>query len=350
MATETYIHNDIRKKKYRSIDEELFERYGGKVYKLSLQTGCGCPNRDGTKGVGGCIFCGEKGAGEFAESCLIPVERQIELAKERVRLKAGKQPAGYIAYFQSFTNTYGDFGRLSELFGKAIENPDILILSVATRPDSISEEMYRFLGELNKIKPVWIELGLQTVHEDTAEFIKRGYDLAVFENAVMRLKKEGITVIVHMIAGLPGEDEERIKETALYISGLQDNAGNPLIDGIKIHLLYVLEDTELGRMYKEFGGGKISPESGGAEDIIIPSGEGSVKWHIFSMEEYVSLVTDILELLPEGMTVHRITGDAPKSLLIAPKWSGDKKRVLNAFTKEFKIRESCQGKRRKKNG
>ena len=344
------VNNAGRKKPYRSIGDELFDTYGGKVYKLSLQTGCGCPNRDGTKGRGGCIFCGEKGSGEFAESCLIPIGEQIELAKNRVRLKAGKSPAGYIAYFQSFTNTYGEFGRLSGLFREAIENPDILILSIATRPDSISDEMYGFLGELNKIKPVWVELGLQTVHEDTARFIRRGYEFGTFEEAVKRLKREGITVITHMIAGLPGESEERIKETAGYISELSDETGQPLIDGMKIHLLYVLEGTDLGRLYKEYGGGKALPENGGCEDMLIPFEGSFIKWHIFSMEEYVSLVTDILERLPERIVVHRITGDAPKSLLIAPKWSGDKKRVLNAFTKEFKIRESYQGKRRNKNG
>ena len=336
-------HPYTQEKRMRSVGDELKESYGGKVYKLSLQTGCSCPVRDGSKGRGGCIFCGESGAGEFAESPVLPVTEQIRLAKAKVEAKMGKSPAGYIAYFQSFTNTYGDFDKLRSMFSEAISNPDILILSIATRPDCISNEMYGLLGELNRIKPVWIELGLQTVHEDTAEFIRRGYSLEVYEEAALRLKAEGVTVITHMIAGLPGEDRDRIMETARYLAEAKDPEGWPLTDGIKIHLLYVLKGTELGRLYEKYSEGC---GDGTGEDMLIPWGEKKLRWHIFSMEEYLELITDILEILPESMVIHRITGDAPKSLLLAPLWSGDKKRVLNAFTKRLKDKESYQGKRR----
>ena len=345
---------DTWKRPWHSVGDELLRIYGGKVYKLSLETGCTCPVRDGTKGTGGCIFCGETGAGEFAERADVPVKEQIWLAKERVAAKVGRTPAGYIAYFQSFTNTYGDFGRLSAMFREAADSPDILILSIATRPDCISEEMYRFLGELCRKKPVWVELGLQTAHERTADFIRRGYDTEVFKEAAKRLKAEGITVIAHMIAGLPGEDEDMIKETARYISGLEGKEGEPLVDGIKIHLLYVLEGTDLGNIYKEaLEKNRCSgDESFDAKTSVCECGEDlgisfegeKLNWHIFSMEEYIELLIDILELLPQRMVIHRITGDAPKSLLLAPMWSANKKRVLNTFSRRLGERESYQGK------
>ncbi len=294
---------------YRSLNDEMKEKFGQKVYKLALEGGFTCPNRDGTLGTRGCIFC-LGGSGDFAEKLCPSVTEQIEKAKSRV---AHKNPSGkYIAYFQSFTNTYGPVEKMRTLFGEAISHPDVVGLSVGTRPDCLSEETVELLSDLNKIKPVWVELGLQTIHEKTAEYIRRGYHLSVFDDAVSRLKKAGIYVVVHMIIGLPGETPEMIWETAEYI-------GKSGADGIKFQLLHVLEGTDLA---DDFAAGKFS---------------------VLEMEEYISVLEECIRRIPKEMTVHRLTGDGSKRRLVAPLWSADKKRVLNAINLAFEKDEVIQG-------
>lgn len=302
---------------YHSLDYELKHTFGRKLYKLSLDGGMTCPNRDGTCGSRGCIFCSEGGSGDFAAPLGGDVWKQIEAAKERIRKKMppADGSADYIAYFQSFTNTYASTDYLSQLFSRAISHPEIAALSIATRPDCLPDETIALLSSLNRIKPVWVELGLQTIHEDTARLIRRGYALSVFEEALKKLKAAGLTVIVHVILGLPGESRERMTETIAWL------ADRP-IDGIKLQLLHVLKGTDLAAMYQ------------------------SDPFPVFSMEEYIDFVIDCVELLPPELTVHRLTGDGPKNLLIAPLWSADKKRVLNTLSRRFKERGTWQGRRK----
>ena len=295
---------------YHTFHEAMHRQFGGKVYKLALDGGMSCPNRDGTCGTRGCIFCSEQGSGEFAAPRCTDIRQQLNNAKERVRQKS--KNAGYIAYFQSFTNTYAPLDYLRRLFRDAIGQEEIVALSIATRPDCLPPETVALLEELNRIKPVWVELGLQTIHEDTARYIRRGYDLEVFDDAVRRLKAAGLTVIVHQILGLPGEDRSRMLETARYI-------GASGADGIKLQLLHILEGTDLAA---EWRAGKVP---------------------VLELEEYLSILADCIRVLPPEMVIHRLTGDGPKRLLLAPLWSGDKKRVLNALNRFF-IRENvCQG-------
>lgn len=290
------------KMNYYSLNDYLKEKYGEKIYKIAINGGFTCPNRDGTIGKGGCIFCSGQGSGEFAEDAALSVTDQIERGKGRVsdKIKNGR----YIAYFQAFTNTYAPVERLRELFVEAINHPDIAILSIATRPDCLPEDVISFLSELNRIKPVWIELGLQTIHERTAEYIRRGYPLSVYDDAVKRLKAEGITVIVHVILCLPGESEAEMLETVRYVV-----SGG--IDGMKLQLLQVLSGTDLA---KDYLAGKFS----------LPT-----------LDEYCDLVIKCLRLIPEHVVVHRITGDGDKKLLIAPKWCGDKKTVINTLKRRI---------------
>ncbi|MGI6117630.1 MAG: TIGR01212 family radical SAM protein [Bilifractor sp.] len=300
--------------KIRTISEELKKTYGVKVYKLSLSSGCTCPNRDGTLGTGGCSFCSAGGSGDFAAPFL-PLEEQLRVARQRVDAKipasVPEDRRRYIAYFQSYTNTYGDADRLRKLYTETIRRKEIVILSVGTRPDCLPPEQMEMLRELNRIKPVWVELGLQTIHERTAERIGRGYSFPVFEKAYRELTDAGITVIVHIILGLPGESREDMLETVRCLADLR-----PVLPGIKIQLLHILKGTRLAEEYER-----------GAEDI-----------HILTLGEYCSLVADCLELLPEETVIHRLTGDGPKRLLVEPKWSGDKKRVLNALNREIRTR------------
>lgn len=285
------------------------EKFGEKVYKLALEGGFTCPNRDGTLGTKGCVFC-LGGSGDFAEKPCENIFLQIERAKARV---AAKNPSGkYIAYFQSYTNTYGPVEKMRALFTEAISHPDVVALSIGTRPDCLPDEALELLSELNKIKPVWVELGLQTVHEKTAKYIRRGYPLCVFDSAVKRLKKAGIYVIVHMIIGLPGETSEMIAKTAEYI-------GKSGADGIKLQLLHVLEGTDL------------------AEDYV------SGKFKTLELEEYISVLEECIRRIPPKMTVHRLTGDGSKKHLVAPLWSADKKRVLNDINAAFRKDKLEQG-------
>ena len=299
---------------YLSFNEAMRARFGTKVYRLSLQSGCTCPNRDGTIGTGGCTFCSEGGSGDFAAP-LLPIGEQIEEAKKRVdaKIPSSIAPADrrYIAYFQSYTNTYGSVDRLRALYSEALANPQIVALDIGTRPDCLPPEMLQMLRDLQITsgKPVWVELGLQTIHEDTARRVRRGYELPVFEDAYGRLKNSGLEVIIHVILGLPGETREDMLETVRYLTLL-----TPPPDGIKLQLLHILKGTELAREYE------------------------ADPFPLFTLDSYCDLVVDCLRLLPPETVVHRITGDGPKRLLIAPQWSADKKRVLNTLNK--RIREA----------
>ena len=286
----------------QKLSDVLKQQYGEKIYKLSLTSGCTCPNRDGTAGFGGCAFCSEGGSGEFA-SRSEESEEQIEEAKERIRKKVSARR--FIAYFQSFTNTYGDVARLTELYEKVIRRDDIVILSIGTRPDCLGEDVMEMLRHLNSIKPVWVELGLQTMHEETALRMNRGYSLSVFEEALRKLKCAGIQVVVHVIFGLPGETKEDMLQTIRYLAGL-----DPTPDGIKLQMLNVLKGTRLAREYKEH------------------------PFPLLSMEEYTDLVAQSIRTLPEKMVLHRMTGDGPGDLLIAPDWVRNKKKVLNTINRK----------------
>ena len=282
-----------------TLNDHLRSRFGRKIYKLSLTSGCTCPNRDGTLGMRGCIFC--DGAGAFAECGSIP--EQLAAAKARVAAKVGAD-AGYIAYFQAFTNTYGPVERLRPLFLSAMEPGDVVVLSIATRPDCLSDEVIDLLAELCSIKPVWVELGLQTIHPQTAAWMRRGYDLPVFDDAVRRLKAVGAEVIVHQILGLPGETLADMAATACYI-------GRSGVNGVKFHLLHVLRGTDLEA---EWRAGRV------------PSME---------LEDYIAALETCIRQIPREMVIHRMTGDGAKRDLLAPMWSGDKKRVLNTIHAAF---------------
>ena len=310
---------DWNGKPYHSLDYEMKRRFGTKVYKIALEGGMTCPNRDGTIGTGGCIFCSAGGSGDFA----IPlqgaagmteesVHRQIDLAISRISRKMGSSPGAYIAYFQSYTNTYAPVSYLRQLFTAAILHPEIRVLSIATRPDCLPEEVLDLLEELNQIKPVWIELGLQTIHPDTARLIRRGYELDCFTDAKNRLRRRGLEVIVHVILGLPGEDRTQMLETVSWL-------GSNDIQGIKLQLLHILKGTDLALLYEQ------------------------TPFPVMSMEEYLDLVIDCVSLLPPEIVIHRITGDGPKNLLIAPLWSANKRLVLNTLTRRFQERGITQG-------
>ena len=285
----------------RTVGEELKARYGKKIYKIALNGGCTCPNRDGTLGTRGCIFCSGAGSGEFAENAGLSITEQIE------RGKMPEQGGGYIAYFQAFTNTYAPVERLRSMFLEAIEHPDVMILSIATRPDCLPEAVLDLLEEMNRIKPVWIELGLQTVHGQTAEYIRRGYPLQVYDQAVQNLQKRGLYTIVHVILGLPGEERADMLETVRYVrdSGVQ---------GIKLQLLHVLQGTDLALEYEA---GRVP---------------------VMDLDTYTDLVADCVALIGDKLTIHRLTGDGSRRSLIAPLWSTDKKRVLNTVRRKIKER------------
>ena len=292
----------------RRLSDYCKEKFGTKVYRLALSSGATCPNRDGKVGTGGCSFCSEKGSGEFAID-VMDLDLQIERAKALISKKfpnsINTAERKYIAYFQSFSNTYGDTKRLIGLFERAINKDEVVALSIATRPDCFSEEMLNSLERLNKIKPVWIELGLQTINENTAMAFNRGYTLDVFEKTYDELKKRNFEVIVHMIIGLPGESEEDMYATVKYLSKKN-------IDGIKIHGLHILKGTRLASEYEKH------------------------PFKIMSLEEYTRVLINCLKFLPKDTVVHRMTGDGDKKILIEPQWSADKKRVLNYINKKIK--------------
>lgn len=295
---------------YYSLNEYCKNEFKEKLYKLSLTSSLTCPNRDGTKGVDGCIFCAG-GSGDFATE-LEGADEQIEKAK--LLIKSKTKSSRFIAYFQSYTSTYAPIERLESLFLGAVNRDDIAVLSVATRPDCLSDEVMTLLKRCNEIKPVWVELGLQTVHESTAELINRGYPLQVFENAVLKLRDAGIKVITHIIIGLPFESKEMIVETARYVGQLKS-------DGVKLQLLHVLKNTRLAKMYE------------------------NKEFETLSLEEYTDILEACIEVLPHETVIHRITGDGNKRLLVAPLWSGDKKTVLNYINRRFEEDGVMQGKK-----
>lgn len=296
---------------YYSLNEYLKNTFGEKVYKISLNGGMTCPNRDGTLNNQGCIFCSKGGSGEFSADKLLTVTEQIEQAKLRIIAKTDCKR--FIAYFQPFTNTYADISYLRRIFYEAIENPDIAVLSIATRPDCLGKDVLNLIDELNRVKPVWIELGLQTIHKKTADYIRRCYELEVYDEAVKNLKEIGVTVVTHIILGLPFETKEMMLESVKYAGERSD--------GMKLQLLHILKDTDLMNDYNR----------------------GLFK--TLSMDEYIDILCDSIEILPKNVVIHRLTGDGDKKLLVAPLWSADKKRVLNSIHKTFKERNIVQGRK-----
>ncbi len=298
-------------KRYHSLNYFLREKFGEKVFKISLDAGFSCPNRDGTISKGGCIFCSERGSGDFAGDRKFSITNQFNDIKDMMRKKwkSGK----YIAYFQAYTNTYAPVDVLRAKYTEAVEQEGVVALAIATRPDCLSEEVLELLQEFNNKVYVWVELGLQTSKESTAKFINRGYDLPVFEKAVKDLRDRGIDVVVHTIFGLPKEEKDDMIETIRYLSSKD-------IQGIKIHLLHLMKDTLMVRLYED----------------------GKMKF--MSQEEYIELIGKAISLLPPGVVVHRVTGDAPRDLLIEPQWSLKKWEVLNAIDKYLEDNDIYQGK------
>lgn len=296
---------------YHSLDYMLRETFGEKVYKVTLNGGMSCPNRDGKLGSRGCIFCSAGGSGDFAADAELSVTEQIG---SQIRDLCAKRPIHkYIAYFQAYTNTYAPTEYLRKIFSEAIAHPSVVALSIGTRPDCLGGDVLELLSELNQIKPVWVELGLQTIHEHTAAYIRRGYPLSCFEEAVRNLRDRQIQVIVHTILGLPGESGEDILETMNYLNRHD-------IQGIKLQLLHVLKGTDL------------------AEDYL------AGKFRVYEREEYLNLLIECLEHLDPSIVIHRMTGDGPEKLLIAPLWTSRKREVLNLLHHEMKVRGSWQGK------
>ena len=298
--------------RFYSLSDYLKQKFNTKVYKLALDGGMTCPNRDGTKGSRGCIFCSQGGSGDFAVNALNNLDNAINQAKLKVKNKTSST-ALFIAYFQSYTNTYASVDYLRKLFLPVINREDIVALSIGTRPDCLPDDVLLLIKELCKIKPVFVELGLQTVHEKSAQFIRRGYKLSCFDDAVKKLKKVGANVVVHLIMGLPNESKEEMLESVKYVAKIQ-------IDGVKLHLLHVLKNTDL------------------AEHYLLGEFETLTK------EEYYDIIAEAIQLLPQSVVIHRLTGDAPKKLLIAPSWSANKKDVLNGMNQYFNEQDILQGK------
>ena len=297
-------------KRYHSLDYELKQMFKEKVYKIALNGGMTCPNRDGHVGTGGCIFCSSQGSGDFAGSARLSIAEQIKQGKADI---SSKRPVhSYIAYFQAFTNTYAPVERLRQVFTEAINAPDVEILSIATRPDCLGPEVLELLQELSQIKPVWVELGLQTIHPDSAAFIRRGYELSVFLEAVENLRRIGISVIVHVILGLPGETFDQMLETVQYLNTLD-------IQGIKLQLLHILEGTDLADYYREH------------------------PFPVMTMDEYLALLGDCISHLKPDIVIHRLNGDGPSKLLIEPQWTTRKRDTLNRLNAYLKTQNIWQG-------
>jgi hypothetical protein len=296
-------------KHYYSLNDYLKNKYGKKVYKLSISGGMSCPNRDGTLDTRGCIFCSSGGSGEFASSPSLTITEQLNLAKEKVKTKTKDNL--YIAYFQPYTNTYGDVDYLERIFTEAISFDDIVGLDIATRPDCLGKDVLVLLEKINKIKPVWVELGLQTIHKETANYIRRCYELDVYENAVKNLHNIGVQVVTHLIIGLPYETDEMMLESVKYVG--------KMTDGIKLQLLHIIKGTDLADEYL------------------------NNRFQVLTLEHYTDIICQAIELLPENVVIHRITGDGDKKSLIAPMWSADKKKTLNYINKELELRNVIQG-------
>lgn len=294
---------------YYSLNEYLKNSFGEKVYKISLNGNMTCPNRDGKLSTKGCIFCSRGGSGEFSADRLLSVAEQIEQAKEKIMSKTDCKK--FIAYFQPFTNTYADVSYLKKIFYEAIKEDEVVALSVATRPDCLGEEVLELLSEINEIKPVWVELGLQTIHKSSSDYIRRCYELDVYDKAVEDLKRIGVNVITHVILGLPFETKEMMFETVKHVG--------KRTDGVKLQLLHILKDTDLLDEYNK----------------------GYFK--TLSLEEYTDILCESIELLPKNVVIHRLTGDGDKKLLVAPLWSANKKVVLNTINNAFRERNIIQG-------
>lgn len=288
--------------KYTTLNNYLKEIFGEKVYKIALNGGFTCPNRDGKVGTRGCIFCSKGGSGDFAESPDLTITEQIENGKKRLekKIKNGK----YIAYFQAFTNTYAPVEKLRAIYTEAIIHPDIVALSIGTRPDCLGDDVLALLDELNKIKPIFVELGLQTINEDTARYIRRGYTLEVYDKAVADLHKIGINVVTHIILGLPGESKNDMLKSVEYAC--------KVTDGIKLQLLHILKGTDLAKDYEQG------------------------KFEVLTLEQYTEIIKECVQIIPKNVVIHRLTGDGAKKDLIAPLWSADKKTVLNTINRALK--------------
>ena len=301
---------DWHGKRYYSFDSFLKNTFGEKFYKVSLDGGFTCPNRDGTIGTGGCIFCSEGGSGDFASDARLSIQDQIT---QGISLVAAKSPSSrYIAYFQAFTNTYAPVSRLRQLFTEAMEDPRIAALAIGTRPDCLPSDVLSLLKELNNQKPVFVELGLQTIHPSTAGLIRRGYPLSCFEEAVWNLSSIGVWTVVHLILGLPGETEEMMLESVRYLNSLP-------VHGVKFSMLHILKGTDLADMYRE------DP------------------FPVFTMESYIDLILRCIGNLRKDIVIHRLTGDGPRDLLIAPLWSLRKRTVLNEIAHQLKVQDIRQG-------
>jgi radical SAM protein (TIGR01212 family) len=313
--------NEISKKKlhqklwldkpYHSLDYDMKTTFGEKLYRITLNAGLTCPNRDGTLGDRGCIFCSLNGSGDFAGEAHLSIAEQ--LINGKTSLASKRDVNSYIAYFQAFTNTYGDVHTLEQLYLEAIKDKQVKILSIATRPDCLDEDILALLERINKMKLVWVELGLQTIHETTVKYIRRSYPLSIFEEKVKVLQNMGIPVITHVILALPGETKEMMLETIDYLNSLK-------VAGIKLSLLHVLRDTDLAVDYE-------------TNPFWIPT-----------MEEYLELLGECILRLDPNITIHRLTGDGPKDILIAPLWTRSKRKTLNELHRYLRKHNIWQGK------
>lgn len=297
-------------KRFHTLNYELRKIFGEKMIKLSIDGGFTCPNRDGTVGTKGCVFCSESGSGDFAGDRTVSIKEQLEQQKQLLSDKW--DGCGYIAYFQSYSNTYDTIEHLREKYTEAMNCEGVQGLAIATRSDCVNTEVAELLAEISEDHYIWVELGLQTIHEKSAQFIRRGYELSVFEESVRILQAHRIPVVVHLIIGLPGESVEDMIESVKYISSLG-------IDGVKLHMLHVLEHTDLAKVYRD------------------------EHFHILSMDEYIETVVELLEYMSPDITIHRLTGDGPKDLLIAPRWTLNKRAVLNGIDKALKEKDTLQG-------
>lgn len=295
--------------RYNSLNNYLRNKFGKKVYKISIDGGFTCPNRDGKISTGGCIFCSAKGSGDFATSKSLSITQQIEQGKERVRSKT--KDNSFIAYFQAFTNTYAPIDVLESKFTEAINHKDIVVLSVATRPDCVDDNVLKLLEKLNKIKPVWVELGLQTIKESSVDYIRRGYENSVYVDTATKLRNIGIEVITHIILGLPNESKFDMLRSVDFACKYSD--------GIKLQLLHILKGTDLLKDYEDS------------------------KFNALTMEQYIDILCDAVSIIPKNVIIHRLTGDGDKKILVAPLWSGNKKVVLNTINKTFEERNIIQG-------
>jgi len=302
----------MQNKPYYTLNEYYQSIFGEKVYKIALNANLTCPNRDGTLDTKGCIFCSSGGSGDFASDSNLSIYHQIEEGKKLISKKT--KGSKYIAYFQAFSNTYGDYDYLKEIYYEAVNHPDIIGISIATRPDCLDPSIIKLLSEINQRTKLWIELGLQTIHETSASWMRRCYKLNIFDDAVEQLSAYHIDCIIHLILGLPGETHSDVLQTVDYV------ISKP-IQGIKLQLLHILDETDLAKQYKE--------ES----------------FKILTLDEYADLIVDCIERIPKDIVIHRITGDGPKKLLIAPLWSSNKKLVLNTIIRRFKERDTFQGKK-----